>query len=1121
MNDRDYGAGKHDFPKVLRDCGIDPCLLHDGVCGIDDWVERVVEIAESGIAKRYTSNDLKGDAFEHLVQCVIEYLNYDEVMDCIEVQAMKRNEAGVDLIGETLDGKPHLHQCKFTKNPKFQMPYKGFVAEFVAACPKFDAGSGYRMTLWTTGGGIRKIAQDTVGSSLRVFDIDWLGDTLGSEERFWDDVYGRSLDATPKPKVGRISEKHQDPVRPHDYQQAALDTFIAKVATEKTFKGRYIYPTGAGKTLIESLILNHQIDRCNGGAHLVVAPRIALLIQLMSEYREFIGDRYFPIGLHSGNEEPESDETDWMRRTQKNTTDPSVVKREIDHAISMNRSAVVFSTYHSLHKLTPKFGDFCFDTMIADESQYCVSENYFEQIQDIDAKIKLYFTATERHYIKKDGSKVERSNDNERVFGKSLGSETVRNLVKRGILVEPILHLMRGAPKSDEVNHDTLVAEAQHIANEQRKLVSGGLRAKTLFACREAANVEIIVDLKNNMENLKKLQREVPEHTIFTIISKKPFGAMIDGVPVNRKSFLDQLKDCDGDSLIFHYNILSEGIDVDGITGVAILRKMGDAKLMQTIGRCLRPYKNDPSLKPHAYVSVPIIEDDIRKSEHLNEIVRKILESGLDIDAEKIVISDKRKKEVRGTTANGGRKTPSHGGKESTQIEIDIFKHELRTIIKVNEEQMAEDYHLGMLNSEFTNDVIDDVLDGKYPFAEHGISSHSDARQLNTNLDSYLDEYFVFEKAWNRKRIFESQANEKGKPTRPITPLHMIETHVDRLGDITGRSVLTFNVEYIPYLKEKGTNVVLATRRFCEYTKNLAESQVIETEYLTVETVMSKGLKFDFVIGNPPYQELKPEHSKSRIIWDLFVEDAFKILKNGGKMALIHPAGWRNVAGDYRDILTLLQSMDMEWLSIHNLDDGRKNFDVGQRYDMYVATKRSTPGFSTDIVGEDRKEYSKCIKSVDYIPNFQSDLFSRVITQDEDDRVNFIYSRSRYGSDKKWVRPKKGGSYIHSCVYNISRKDGSFTYQYSNTTGNNLTYDDGKPHFGVPKVIFGVGQQTGIPMVDGGGVRNVSVRGSNCGRLRKSSTDRKSYGRLAFSRNDECRSVWNPDMESILYRDVS
>ena len=253
--------------------------------------------------------------------------------------------------------------------------------------------------------------------------------------------------------------------------------------------------------------------------------------------------------------------------------------------------------------------------MIADESHYCISRNYFVQIQKVKASVKLYFTATERH-----NSIGENSNDNERVFGKVLGSQTIKELVKRKILTEPRLHLMYGKKKKGDL--DSLVAEAEHISTEQRNMVNAKLPSKTLFACKTAKNVETII------QHMGKLKNAVPDHTIFTIISNPKYRAMVDGIFVSRNEFMKRLDECEGNAIIFHYDILSEGIDIDGITGVAILRNMGQAKMLQTIGRCLRPYKANPKLKEHSHVSVSIIDKDIRNSEEVRSVIRQMILGG-------------------------------------------------------------------------------------------------------------------------------------------------------------------------------------------------------------------------------------------------------------------------------------------------------------------------------------------------------------------------------------------------------------------------------------------------------------------------------------------------------------
>ena len=81
---------------------------------------------------------------------------------------------------------------------------------------------------------------------------------------------------------------------------------------------------------------------------------------------------------------------------------------------------------------------------------------------------------------------------------------------------------------------------------------------------------------------------------------------------------------------------MSEGIDVDGITGVAIMRNMGLAKLLQTIGRAVRLYKPDPSKKPQAWITVPVINGNEDDKERIAFILRTLRNGGFDISKEDI-----------------------------------------------------------------------------------------------------------------------------------------------------------------------------------------------------------------------------------------------------------------------------------------------------------------------------------------------------------------------------------------------------------------------------------------------------------------------------------------------------
>lgn len=1017
---RDYRVGEHDFPLVLNKNGIDFGLLHQDVRDVDEWIKRVIKLAKTNDIDDYTLQQVEGAAFEHLVECVIErYGNDSGEVDSFNVGATRRGEPGIDLIAETHDGKAHLHQCKFIKKTSHNLG--------MAEIESFDqteigSNAGVRKTLWTTAKGVNTQVQMNHRGVIQYLSIDWLRETLDGDDGFWEGIYAKSLGATPERRIGEIDASKLDFTN-REYQLKALERFKKEVATNSVeLKGRFVYPTGAGKTLIESLILNHQMERNKEfGLHVVVAPRIALLTQLMREYRNYIGDKYDQIGFHSNDHKNEGRDYDKYLNlsTQRKTTDENKVLREVERASRNNVPLVIFSTYHSLHKLVRD--GLSFETMIADESQYCISRNFFRSVQSINAKVKLYFTATEYHGSEDMG---ERRNNNEKAFGKVLGEEAIQVLVDRGILAEPKLHLLLASSRDadpdiidiDETKDDAiarhLVCLAKNIAEKQRDIVNSALYSKTLFSCRSAEHVRIIA----SGGNLKMLKDAVPDHTIFTIVSNS--APKIDGKSVNRGEFLQRLKDHKGNALIFHYDILAEGIDIDGITGVAILRKTRQAKTLQTIGRCLRPFKADPSLKPHAFVSVPVIDGKKDYSGLLENVITRMLTCGLDVNADTIIYDSDHKKQ---DTEPRPRPEPSIPPSEVPiiQDEFEFVRHRLIEIKRNAELEIEELEHKVVLTQEVTKKFIDDLLCGVY---------RPDGKPLNDTLRSLRNRHCIVDEVWveGKKRIKDSEM-------RPITPLHMIKDHVSRLGDISGKLTLTFNVEYVPYLNENGANVTLATREYCEATKNLAESQVIEAKYLTLEEVMKKGMKFDVVIGNPPYQETG---GSGNPIWQEFVERGLNVLVDGGHLAMIHPPAWRGT-GDIKQniarISNMLKRIDFEWISMHDIPDGTKNFKAGTAYDMYVARKSNTPNFITEIRGTDGSESRTCIKSIDIVPNFDFGLVQGLIAKEGEEKVNFIYSAVKFETRKKWMSKVETDEFCHRCVYSISRTTGKLKFRYSNT----------------------------------------------------------------------------------------
>lgn len=398
----------------------------------------------------------------------------------------------------------------------------------------------------------------------------------------------------------------------HQHQVDALSSIKAAiVAGEGTATGRVIMPTGAGKTFVEAAVIDSRITQYMG-IHLVLAPRIVLANQLIEEYRKYGGKKYRAIAFHSGSHEPDYEVVKWQERA---TTKVATLEEEYKKAMLVGTDLVVFSTYHSCVKLA----GIKFDTIIADESQYCVSENFNNAIKALTGRVKLFFTATERHTASENG----RGLNNESVYGKQLFKITPADLIQKGLIVAPRLHIMYAETKNEE---KSIVNEVIELAVEQNNLTVPELGfSKILFAMKGTKDVKTISD------NLGKIKTALPNHDVFAITSKT--GAQVNGVKVRREDFLETLRNA-SNALIFHYDILSEGIDVDGITGVALMRNLGLAKLLQTIGRAVRLYKPNPSLKKQAWISVPVLNGDEDNKAQVANVVRAIRDGGFDISAE-------------------------------------------------------------------------------------------------------------------------------------------------------------------------------------------------------------------------------------------------------------------------------------------------------------------------------------------------------------------------------------------------------------------------------------------------------------------------------------------------------
>jgi hypothetical protein len=203
--------------------------------------------------------------------------------------------------------------------------------------------------------------------------------------------------------------------------------------------------------------------------------------------------------------------------------------------------------------------------------------------------------------------------------------------------------------------------------------------------------------------------------------------------------------------------------------------------------------------------------------------------------------------------------------------------------------------------------------------------------------------------------------------------------------------------------------------------------------------------KFDIVMGNPPYQTQKEGNRKTQPIWHLFVEKSISILTDGGYLNMVHPSGWREVDGIFKETQKLIVTKQILSLRMHNYQDGLKTFGCKVSYDYYTLKNINNDGFITDVTCVDGSLIKIDLMDNEFLPDENIYEIYSLVAKDNEEKVNILYSRSLYGTDKENMNKEKTEQFRYPCINAVSSLNiPSCYYSKINTNG----------HFNVPKVIF-------------------------------------------------------------------
>ena len=353
-------------------------------------------------------------------------------------------------------------------------------------------------------------------------------------------------------------------LRPH--QQRAFDAMQANNA------GQIIVPTGGGKTYI---MIADAINQLKSGRKtiVVVAPRILLANQLCEEFMEFVSATWTHVcHAHSG-------ETHHFSSTKSDK-----IALFNNTARAAGESCIIFTTYHSLGRVVDSGIDI--DTIYFDEAHNGTARGFFVAVYATAqiAKRRYYFTATPKTGR---GTSVARGMNNTDVYGGVLENVPAQELIASGAIVPPKVvpfetNRIRTKHNAHDVDADNLkdMFEQLDVTQNPKVLVS-------------APSSKVLGNMLGQTDILEYFKNK--GYDVMHITSK--FGAIINGIKVGREEFFKTLQSWGADDarkfVIFHYSILSEGINVPGLTHTILLRNLPIIEMAQTIGRVIRVHKDD------------------------------------------------------------------------------------------------------------------------------------------------------------------------------------------------------------------------------------------------------------------------------------------------------------------------------------------------------------------------------------------------------------------------------------------------------------------------------------------------------------------------------------------------
>ena len=251
-----------------------------------------------------------------------------------------------------------------------------------------------------------------------------------------------------------------------------------------------------------------------------------------------------------------------------------------------------------------------------------------------------------------------------------------------------------------------------------------------------------------------------------------------------------------------------------------------------------------------------------------------------------------------------------------------------------------------------------------YPgYGSHEMIMHSTVKDWETGLRQFfielkkLDEYYKdfeqkFKRSPSRNKCKKKEDEMYRIPDRELL-MDMCDTMLNKVAkDAKIYVIQDAHGQICDYLISKGYTNLYTEKSY----KYFPRGEIAVTSGLNVVTLLMdrqiENMKFDVVIGNPPYQDSKNNDIASNL-WSKFWVKALRLTKDDGIVSLITPFSWCSPSQDFKKLSDTYEGDRRLWdtfnrfTSIADVENVAQYFNgVGSTFSRVTVYKSEKKGLS-------------------------------------------------------------------------------------------------------------------------------------------------------------------------------